>query len=240
MSKTYCTAVLLAAGSGKRMGTEIHKQYLLLGGRPVLYYSLKAFQDSDLIDEIVLVTGRDEISFCREEIVKPCGFSKVSKIIPGGEQRYHSVWCGLREVKEGYVFIHDGARPFVDERIIQRGFEYVSGEHACAAGVPSKDTVKIIDDKGFVETTPNRAKVWMIQTPQVFDADLLKKAYGMLLEEEEKQENPVPVTDDAMVVERYLRQPVRLFPGSYENIKITTPEDMEIAEIFLRKTWNDL
>lgn len=210
-----------------------------------MYYSLKAFQDSKLIDEIILVTGKGEEEYCRDEIVERYGISKVTAIVSGGAERYHSVWCGLREAKDGYVYIHDGARPFVNEEIIQRGYDCVSAVHACAAGMPSKDTVKIADEKSFVKETPDRSRVWTIQTPQVFDVRLVKKAYSMLMDTEkdstsEKEgsvaDSQVPVTDDAMVVERMLGCPVRLFQGSYENIKITTPEDLEIAEIFVKNS----
>lgn len=243
MGKKYCTAIVLAAGSGKRMGTKVHKQYLLIGGRPVLYYSLKAFQDSELIDEIILVTGSGEEEYCREHIVDKYGISKVSRIIPGGRERYHSVWNGLQMTKEGYVYIHDGARPFVDEGMIRRAYECVEKERSCVAGMPSKDTVKIADENDFVAETPDRNRVWMIQTPQVFDVGLVKEAYAGLMEQEEAreglassgQEAYVPVTDDAMVVEKMSGCPVKLFRGSYENIKITTPEDLDIAEVFLKR-----
>ncbi len=228
--KEYCTAVVLAAGSGKRMGTKVHKQYLLMGGKPVLYYSLRAFQDSKRIDEIILVCGAGEEDYCRKDIVEKYGISKARKIIPGGAERYDSVWNGLKETKEGYVYIHDGARPFVDEEIIERAYECVSEHHACVAGMPSKDTVKIADSGNIVTATPDRSSVWIVQTPQVFDTELIRKAYAMLMEKE-----VVSVTDDAMAAEQMLGVPVRLFYGSYENIKITTPEDLEIAEVFLKR-----
>ena len=230
MEKKYCTAVVLAAGSGKRMGTKVHKQYLLMGGKPVIYYSLRAFQDSEVIDEIILVCGSGEESYCREEIVQRYGISKVSKIIPGGAERYHSVWNGLKGAENGYVYIHDGARPFVDEAMIQRAYECVSEYHACVAGMPSKDTVKLSDADNVVAETPDRSRVWIVQTPQVFESELIKKAYSMLMEQEK-----TGVTDDAMVAEQMLGTPIRLFYGSYENIKITTPEDLEIAEVFLKR-----
>lgn len=243
MEKKYCTAIVLAAGSGKRMGTKIHKQYLLMGGRPVLYYSLKAFQDSELIDEIILVTGRGEEEYCRSQIVELYGISKVTQIVTGGNERYHSVWNGLKKVRPGYVYIHDGARPFVDEAIISRAYACVEKDRACAAGMPVKDTIKIVDDAGFVQETPMRSKVWLVQTPQVFETELVVSAYAQLMEEEKKTieaggGNPgaqPPVTDDAMVVETVLGHPVRLFEGAYENIKITTPEDLEMAEVFLKR-----
>lgn len=228
--KKYCTAIVLAAGSGKRMGTKVHKQYLLMGEKPVLYYSLRAFEDSRRIDEIILVCGVGEEEYCRQEIVEKYGISKVCKIIPGGAERYHSVWNGLQETADGYVFIHDGARPFVDEEMIERAYECVSEHLACVAGMPSKDTVKISDPHNIVTDTPDRSSVWIVQTPQVFDTGLIKKAYAMLMEQEE-----ITVTDDAMAAEQMLKIPVHLFYGSYENIKITTPEDLEIAEVFLKR-----
>ena len=228
--KEYCTAIVLAAGSGKRMGTKVHKQYLLMGGKPVLYYSLRAFEDSKRIDEIILVCGAGEEDYCREEIVEKYGISKARKIIPGGAERYDSVWNGLKETKEGYVYIHDGARPFVDEEIIERAYECVSEHHACVAGMPSKDTVKIADSGNIVTATPDRSSVWIVQTPQVFDTELIRKAYALLMEKDE-----ISVTDDAMVAEQMLGAAVRLFYGSYENIKITTPEDLDIAEVFLKR-----
>lgn len=228
--KEYCTAIVLAAGSGKRMGTKVHKQYLLMGGKPVLYYSLRAFEDSKRIDEIILVCGAGEEDYCRKEIVEKYDISKVRKIIPGGAERYDSVWNGLKETKEGYVYIHDGARPFVDEEIIERAYECVSEHHACVAGMPSKDTVKIADSCNIVTATPDRSSVWIVQTPQVFDTELIRKAYALLMEKDE-----INVTDDAMAAEQMLGASVHLFYGSYENIKITTPEDLEIAEVFLKR-----
>lgn len=230
MEHEYCTAIVLAGGSGKRMGSKVHKQYLLMGGKPVLYYSLKAFQESNYIDEIILVAGAGEEEYCRKHILEPYGIEKASKIVCGGEERYHSVWNGLQAVKQGgYVFIHDGARPFVNEEIIRRGVENVSRYGACAAGMPVKDTIKIVDENGFVKDTPDRNMVWLVQTPQVFETELVKEAYTRLMREEE-----LNVTDDAMVVEHMLHLPVKLFYGAYENIKITTPEDLEIGEQFLR------
>ena len=230
MGKEYCTAIVLAGGSGKRMGSEVHKQYLLMGGKPVLYYSLKAFQESDYIDAIILVAGAGEEEYCRERILNPYGITKVSRITAGGAERYHSVWNGLQAAEhEGYVFIHDGARPFVDEDMIGRAYECVLQYKACAATMPVKDTIKIADENGFVKETPDRNTLWMIQTPQVFEMSLVKEAYSRLMQKEERG-----VTDDAMVVERMMDAPVKLFPGSYENIKITTPGDLEIGEGILK------
>lgn len=229
MQKTKCTAIVLAAGQGKRMGTKVQKQYLEISGKPVLFYSLDIFQRSDIIDDIILVVGENQEEYCKKEIVDKYHFTKVSQIVKGGSERYHSVWNGLQEVSEdGYVFIHDGARPFVTEDILSRAYETVQREKACVVGMPVKDTIKIADDKGFAKETPNRSLVWMVQTPQVFETFLIKNAYSLLMEQE-----IIQVTDDAMVVETMLRRKVKLVEGSYENIKITTPEDLKIAGVFI-------
>ena len=226
--KEVFAAVVLAAGRGKRMESSVHKQYLLLHEKPVLYYALKAFEESP-VQEIVLVVGKGEIEYCQKEIVEKYGFQKISHIIEGGAERYHSVYCGLKAIKGAdYVLIHDGARPFLDEEIIKRNIQAVREYQACVAGMPVKDTIKIADEKEYVQTTPDRSTVWMIQTPQVFSYDIVKGAYEMLMREQQ-----ISVTDDAMVVEQMLNHPIRLVYGSYENIKITTPEDMKTAEAFL-------
>ena len=228
MQKQKCTAIVLAAGQGKRMGTKVQKQYLEISGKPVLFYSLDVFQKSDLIDEIILVVGKDQREYCQREIVEKLQITKVDKIVEGGAERYHSVWNGLQEVEEGFVFIHDGARPFVTEEILLRAYQTVQEEKACVVGMPVKDTIKIADVNGFAIDTPNRNFVWMVQTPQVFEIALVKEAYGLLMNEEH-----IEVTDDAMVVEQMLGMHVKLVEGSYKNIKITTPEDLKIAEIFI-------
>lgn len=234
MEKKKCTAVVLAAGRGKRMGTKIQKQYLLLADKPVLYYSLKAFQDAELIDDIYLVTGCGDEQYCREQIVEKYGIRKVSHILCGGMERYHSVWNALKEMgEEGYVFIHDGARPFIDENMIYRAYSEVEKSGACVVGMPVKDTIKIADCDQMIAATPERSKVWMVQTPQVFETALVKRAYAQLMESGESN-----VTDDAMVVEQMSGHPVKLVEGSYKNIKITTPEDLEIGELFVRQKTN--
>lgn len=230
MQNAKCTAIVLAAGQGKRMGTNIQKQYLELDGKPILYYSLYAFEKSKLIDEIILVVGENQIEYCRKEIVSKYQFSKVKHIIQGGAERYISVWNGLREVGEGYVFIHDGARPFIDEEILTRAYESVQEYKACVVGMPTKDTIKIADKDGFVLDTPDRRGLWIVQTPQVFETALVKEAYGKLMRHAETN-----VTDDAMVVEQTLGGKVKLVEGSYRNIKITTPEDLQVANLFVKK-----
>lgn len=234
-NKKHCTAIVLSAGQGKRMGASVQKQYIELEGKPVIYYTIKAFQESEIIDDIVLVVGKDQISYVKEEIVDIYGFDKVRTIVEGGKERYDSVWAGLQTIEneDGYAFIHDGARLFVNEDILCRGYETVEEYKACVAGMPSKDTVKIVDENTFASETPNRKYVWSVQTPQIFATSLIKEAYGKIM-----QGNCTGVTDDAMVVEKTMKVPVKLFEGSYENIKITTPEDLDIAKVFLKNHRN--
>ncbi len=230
------SAVVLAAGQGKRMNSKVHKQYMLIQDKPVLYYALHAFEHS-FVDEIILVTGKEEVEYCQETIVNRYGFQKVRAVVPGGRERYHSVYEGLKKVQGSYVFIHDGARPFLKADILERTYQCVQKEGACVAAVPVKDTVKIADERGYVSATPNRKLLWNIQTPQVFRTDLIVRAYETLMDREEVVlKQGIPITDDAMVVETFTRQPVKLIEGSYENIKITTPEDLKIAEIFLQNS----
>lgn len=222
------TAIVLSAGKGSRMNSGTHKQYLLLNGRPVITYSLEAFEKSP-VDEVILVTGQGEEEYCRKEIVEAYGFSKVGKIVAGGKERYHSVFCGLQAVTDtDYVLIHDGARPFVTEAIIARTMETVRKTNACVVGMHVKDTIKITDEKDIVKETPERNNVWMVQTPQAFSCPLISHAYEKMLLQED-----AAITDDAMVVEKMCQVPVTLIEGSYRHIKITTPEDMLIAEAFL-------
>lgn len=228
--KEICTAIVLAAGSGKRMGTRIQKQYLDICGYPVLYYALKCFQDSPLIDEIILVAGERDIEYCRSDIVGKYHFTKIKKIVAGGKERYDSVYVGLKNCQDcDYVFIHDGARPFVEEEILQQALQTVQACGACVAAVPSKDTVKIVNEEGLIVDTPDRSKVWIVQTPQVFEYALIRRAYDKLMNGPHAQ-----VTDDAMAVELMENHPVKVTKGSYYNIKITTPEDMMLAKAYVQ------
>lgn len=229
MEKQKYAAIVLAAGSGKRMNSKVHKQYLIIQDRPVLYYSLKAFEDS-AVDEIVLVVGKGEEEFCRKEIVDKYGISKVKAIVEGGKERYHSVFEGLKQTSDAdYVLIHDGARPFVNQDIIRRCMQEVQKYQACVVGMPVKDTIKIADEEGYAKQTPDRKNVWMIQTPQTFSYALIYEAYEEMLKTED-----TAITDDAMVLERIKDKKSKLIEGSYRNIKITTPEDLLIANVYLQ------
>lgn len=229
MEKQKYAAIVLAAGSGKRMNSQVHKQYLIIQDRPVLYYSLKEFQDS-AVDEIVLVVGKGEEEFCRREIVDKYGISKVKAIVEGGKERYHSVFEGLKQTSDAdYVLIHDGARPFVNQDIIRRCMQEAQKYQACVVGMPVKDTIKIADEEGYAKQTPDRKNVWMIQTPQTFSYALIYEAYEEMLKTED-----TAITDDAMVLERIKGKKSKLIEGSYRNIKITTPEDLLIANVYLQ------
>lgn len=240
MKKKKTAAVILAAGQGKRMGTEKAKQYLLLDGKPVLYYALQAFEKSE-VDLVVLVTGKEEIEYCKTEIVDAFALKKVKAVVPGGKERYHSVACGLRALKElseetEVVLIHDGARPFVSPAMITKLVEETREKEACVIGTPVKDTIKIADAEGFCEQTPPRNRVWAVQTPQSFAFELVSRAYEKMLAcEEEFLARGIQITDDAMVVEYMTKKKVSLVEGEYTNIKLTTPEDLVIAEAFLKK-----
>ncbi len=237
MSKKTYAAIILSAGRGTRMNHTIPKQYLLLKGKPIIYYSLFAFEQS-MIDEIILVTGKEDVDYCQKEIVERYGFKKVKSVISGGKERYHSVYCGLMELNKhqkeyvpDYVMIHDGARPFIDENLIYRCAKEVEKYQACVVGMPVKDTIKIVDKELFVKETLERKYTWQIQTPQTFEFSLIYKAYEELITGERKG-NVIQVTDDAMVLETIFNKKVKLVEGSYKNIKITTPEDLEMAQVF--------
>lgn len=245
MGKKRCTAIVLAAGRGSRMQSDVAKQYMLLHGKPLVWYALHVMEESDVIDDCILVTGSsaDDIAYIRDEIVGRYGFHKVDTIVAGGRERYDSVYHALQVVanedmavpnKDGYIFIHDGVRPFLTEEILRRCYEAVEQYHACVTGMPVKDTIKIADSEEYAAQTPDRALLWQVQTPQVFDTRLILPAYEMLMREKENLlREGISITDDAMVVERFSGCRVKLVRGSYENIKITTPEDMVVAAAFL-------
>ena len=243
-------AIVLAAGRGKRMNSKVAKQYLLLQGKPVLYYALKQFEDS-FIDDIILVTGAEDIGYCSEEIVAKYGFTKVRCVVAGGKERYHSVHQGLLAAgellavtsgagkkagtQEACIYIHDGARPFINEEILRRAKESVEQYGSGVVGMPVKDTIKIADEDGFAVSTPKRSLVWQVQTPQCFLFSIIMPAYAKLMEAEaDLLAQGVAITDDAMVVELLGGSQVKLVEGNYENIKITTPEDLIVAEGFLK------
>lgn len=226
------TAIVLAAGSGSRMNSNVKKQYMEICGKPLILYALEAFEKS-FIDEIILVLPANDIDYVTKNIVEPAGFSKIKAIVQGGSTRYHSVRLGLLAASKDTeaVFIHDGARPFIDEAMLTRALDAVRKYGACVIGMPAKDTIKIADSDGYADTTPDRDKTWIIQTPQVFLYPEILDLYEELnSREQELIDKGVNITDDAMVMETFGTRKVKLVEGSYENIKITTPIDICFAE----------
>lgn len=260
------TAILLAAGRGTRMGSGIRKQFMELAGRPVLSWSLNVLALSPVVTEIVLVipagggankSAEEEQEHIRRLFIDPlpeAAAAKVRALVPGGAERYNSVYNGLEAIQWpcDYVFIHDGARPLITEEMLEKLFRAVQEYKAVVAACPSKDTVKITDDSGFVQSTPDRSRVWNIQTPQCFEYELVKSSYEIIIGAasdtapaaafadfagagHQNSQTPRKITDDAMVVEYASDTKVRPVDTGYQNIKITTPEDLLVAEVFLRK-----
>lgn len=220
------TAVITAAGKGTRMNSSINKQYIELGGIPVLARTIGVFQQCCEVDEIIVVINEEDINFCRKNIVQKYGLSKVKALVSGGAERQNSVYKGLCAIEGGIVLIHDGARPFVTSENIADSVGAAREFGACGIGVKVKDTVKISDMEGFVASTPDRSRLWSIQTPQGFEYSIIIKAH------EEAIKNNYLGTDDMVLVEK-LGIPVKILEGSYSNIKITTPEDLIIGESIL-------
>ena len=285
------TAILLAAGRGTRMGSGIRKQFMELARRPVLSWSLNVLALSPIVTEIVLVipagggankSAEEEQEHIRRLFIDPlpeAAAAKVRALVPGGAERYNSVYNGLEAIQWpcDYVFIHDGARPLITEEMLEKLFRAVQEYKAVVAASPSKDTVKITDDSGFVQSTPDRSRVWNIQTPQCFEYELVKSSYEKIIGAasnaapaaaatdsarttelnragadaesdtapaaafadfagagHQNRQAPLKITDDAMVVEYASDTKVRPVDTGYQNIKITTPEDLLVAEVFLR------
>lgn len=227
MRKNY--AIIVAAGRGKRMGTSVNKQFLNINKKPILYYSLNTFSKCDLIDGIIIVCAENEIEYCREEIVEKYKIDKVINIVAGGEERQHSVYNGLKAIEKcEIVLVHDGARPFITPQIIEDGIMYANIHGACACGVMPKDTIKVKDQMGFSSSAPDRNSLFVVQTPQCFKYDLIFQCHEKLSLTNTK------VTDDTMVVEYYGNK-VYLYDGSYNNIKITTLDDLYISEKIAEK-----
>lgn len=228
MERIKSAAIILAAGKGSRMETDIPKQFIVIHNKPVLYYALKAFEESN-IDEIILVTSEETKKYCSDNIVKKYGLKKVSCIVEGGSERFHSVLNGLKAIDQSdYVLIHDGARPLIDIEMINEVIEYVQNSGGCIVATPVKETIKKIDNNHYIEETPKRSSLWAAQTPQAFRYDELLEAYINM--SKDKEFGSMEITDDASVYEKYIRKPVKIIEGSYGNIKITTPEDLIFAE----------
>lgn len=217
------SAVILSGGRGKRMGSSLSKQFILINEKPMLYYTIKKFRENKLIDEIILVLPKDEIEYCKKEVLEKYNIF-VDKIVEGGGERQDSVFNGLNAIDNGdIVLIHDGARPFVTDKIIEDGIKGAKKFKAAAPGVMPKDTIKIKNKDNLSKETLNREELVAVQTPQVFDYNLILECHKKI------KENNIKVTDDTMVVETFGNK-VFLYEGSYTNIKITTPEDLILAK----------
>lgn len=224
IGKERVAAIIVAAGSSSRMG-GIDKLFADLGGMPLLARTISAFETSPLIDKIILVVNEANMERCWK-MVRDYGFRKVIELVPGGARRQDSVQQGLAQVTDAdWVLIHDGVRPFVDGTLIAAGLEAAREHGAAIPAVPVKDTIKVVNNDRLVRNTPNRDTLWAAQTPQVFRTELIISAYKDAFGD---------VTDDAMILER-LGHPVKVYQGSYDNIKITTPEDLDIAQYILKR-----
>ena len=222
-------AILLSAGKGTRMNQSVSKQYLMLGNQTILSYSLEQFQKSS-IDEIILVTAQEDIEYVKNNIVLPHKINKVTKIVAGGQERYLSVYQGLLAAQNcDYVMIHDGARPFLTIDIIEDSIRAVQKYQACADGVPLKDSIKKLGREGYIVENIERTDVWQVQTPQCFSYPMILGAYEKLLQSD------IKTTDDTAVVEYFTEVKVKMLMGSYENIKITTLDDLDYGEYLIKK-----
>lgn len=220
------SAIILAGGKGKRMKANISKQFIMLKDKPILYYTLYRFIKNPNVDNIVLVLPKDEIEYCKKNIIEKYNL-KIDFIVEGGAERQDSVYNGLKALEDtDIVLIHDGARPFVSNKIIEEGIQKAIEFGGAAPGVMPKDTIKIKDSNSFSKETLDRSTLVAIQTPQVFKFSEIIKCHKKI-----KKDN-ITVTDDTMVYEMYGNK-VYLYDGDYENIKITTPEDLLLGEKIL-------
>jgi 2-C-methyl-D-erythritol 4-phosphate cytidylyltransferase len=217
-------AVVVAAGSSSRMG-GVDKIFSPVLGRPLLSFSLDQLQAFPPVTEIVLVLDSGSLNQ-GQELVDAGGYRKVAHVCAGGERRQDSVRAGLEALTPcDWVIVHDGARPCLDLPMLERGLSAVQEAGAVVAGVPVKDTIKVVSGQGDVVDTPDRRSLWAAQTPQIFRYELLRDAHDRCADD---------VTDDAMMVES-LGHTVKMFMGSYENLKVTTPEDLILTEAFLKQ-----
>lgn len=220
--------VIVAAGTGSRMNMGINKQFIKLEGKEIIAYTIEKFYNNSNIEDIVVFVKEDESEFFKKEILDKYNFKNV-KIAYGGKERQDSVYNGLKLLDEkcDVVLIHDGARPFVSDKIIDKSIEEAKEHKAIVVGVPVKDTIKVIDNDKNIVDTPNRSVLWAVQTPQTFDYNILIDAY------KDAFKNKFYGTDDAMLVER-IGYKVKMLEGSYNNIKITTQEDLNVGSQILR------
>ncbi len=223
--RSFCTAVLVAAGSSRRMGSD--KIFAALGGWPVLVRSIRAFEENELVDEIIVVTRQDKLEQVAE-LVKKYELHKVSKVILGGRTRVESCLAGVSEAdrRAGLIAIHDGARPLVSQRVIRDTVRAAEEFYSAVPVVKSVDTLKLLDDKGVVTGSVDRETIFRVQTPQVFRADLIKGALT------EAMRRGLPITDDCSAME-LMGIRTHSVEGDEDNLKLTTPRDFVVAEAIL-------
>ena len=228
MNSKIC-ALIPAAGKGSRMANSVKKPYLKLAQKPILAHTIQRFEENKVVDAIFVVVNKDDFSDCLTNVLEPYTFTKVQELVAGGETRQMSVYNGLRALSADvdFVVVHDGVRPFVTDKTISACLTAADECGAAVAAVPVKDTIKIADENAFIVETPVRERLWAVQTPQVFRKSLLEEAHQIA------QAQQLTATDDAALVEQ-LGFPVKLVMGSYANLKITTPEDLRVAEVLLR------
>jgi len=224
MMKVAC--IVPSAGKGKRLGLKADKPFILFGKKPLLFYTLRALSSAKCIDYIVVVVSRARISAC-ERLVKKYRLKKVRFVVPGGLKRYNSVKNALPFTNDAdFVLIHDGARPFIKKDKVKSVLKAAKKYGASCLATPAKQTLKTVGKAGFILDTPKRKFIWEAQTPQCFKRGLLLRAY--------KRINGKDITDDSSLVEK-IGKKIKIVKGSYNNIKITTPEDVELAKRLLRK-----
>ncbi len=226
------TVLIPAAGTGRRMGGSISKQYLELADKPILAHTLTLFENHPRVNNIYLIVPPDDISYCQQQIVDRYGLSKVCRIVAGGCQRQDSVRNGLDALAEDGlcqpqrpILIHDGARPLFDCKSLSSLIDIVCQTGACTIGVPVKDTIKNVENNK-ITGSPDRDRLWQAQTPQGFQYHLIREAF------DRATEDGFVATDDASLLER-LGHPVQILEGDYRNIKVTTPEDVLVAVALL-------
>ena len=229
--KTKVHAIIVAAGKGNRMSGSVRKQYIALDGIPILRRTLNIFDSCAQVNQIIVVVPDKDLDFCRKEILAPAKLQKDVTLIAGGSQRQNSVYNALKiiEPDEGIVIVHDGVRPFVRQAHLAAVIKGAAELGACILGIPAFDTVKKVNPKNEIIQTHPRDMLWLAQTPQVFELNLIKKAH------EKAQQEGFMGTDDASLVER-LGAVVKIIPGSRNNIKITNPEDLNLAHAII-KNW---
>ncbi|MDE0483407.1 MAG: 2-C-methyl-D-erythritol 4-phosphate cytidylyltransferase [Candidatus Poribacteria bacterium] len=222
------SVLIPAAGQGKRMESSVKKPYLMLDDKPILSHTIDRFEQNSVIDEIFVIVDQSDFTVCRENALTPFRYRKVRELVAGGETRQASVFNGLRALSDDvdFVVVHDGVRPFIDDKIIFECLEAAAEWGSAVSAVPVKETIKVANEELFVDHTPQREQLWQVQTPQVFRKSLIVEAHKKAIHDR------IDAPDDAALVEN-LGSPIKLVMGSYKNVKLTTPEDLRIAETLL-------